>query len=114
MNKIAGWPAVRSFNFDVNGHGSIQTGYKAFFTCPLLVAMILSSIYFGFPMFYNDTPLKTSIEIKQLRPAFEYYSNKTDIVLNPVFDWVYRYVDKDFGFVPLKVDLEKTFETFGI
>ena len=114
INKIAGWPAVRSYNFDVNGHGSIQTGYKAFFTCPLIVVICLISMYFGFPIFYSQTPITTNIQIKQLRPAFEYYSNKSDIVLNSAFSSIYKFVYPDFGFEPQEVDLTKTFENFGI
>ena len=118
MNKIAGWPAVRSFNFDVNGQGSIRTWWKAMFTIPLIIIIILTFIYFVFPLIYHDKPISTNIDIVQLRPAFEYYSNDTKpeqmILGSKVFSWLYKKISPEYGFVPKKVNVTNFMDNFGI
>ena len=66
LNKVAGWPAIRSYNFDTNGNSSIHTKYQAFFTIPLIFVLILTFIYLGTPLIYYDMPIKTNIDIMSL------------------------------------------------
>ena len=57
FDKIMSWPAVRSYNFDIDGRSSISTNLRGIITIPLLLMIVLSLIYVLFPVIFirNET-----------------------------------------------------------
>ena len=64
FDKIASWPTVRNFNFDVNGNSKIATNLRALITFPLLTMIFLVAIYIFFPVFYRNTTIKTEVTME--------------------------------------------------
>ena len=69
FDKVASWPSVRSFNFDVNGNNKIVTNLRAYITIPLLAVILLVSTYIFFPVFYKDAIIKTEVSVRQIKES---------------------------------------------
>ena len=96
LNKIAAWPAVRSFNFDTQGNSKIATNLRAIITFPLLLTMLMVAIYTIFPVLFPSEHIQTEVTQELLRPVFGQFDNYTqpNPIINPVFSKIYKMAHK--------------------